>query len=74
MCVRVPLHSLKTRDVHKNIFGYENKGKNPIKKWCAKKHVNLLLIGEKGKRDYVTIKDFNMFLYDHTLLLGIKKF
>ena len=74
MCVRFPLHSLKTRDVHKNIFGYENKGKNPIKKWCAKKHVNLLLIGEKGKRDYVTIKDFNMFLYDHTLLLGIKKF
>ena len=40
----------------------------------CKKHVNLLLIGEKGKRDYVTIKDFNMFLYDHTLLLGIKKF
>ena len=74
MCIRVPLHSLKTRDVHKNIFGYENKGKNPIKKWCGKKHVNLLLIGEKGKRDYVTIKDFNMFLYDHTLLLGRKKF
>ena len=29
-------------------------------------HINLLLIGEKGKRYYVLIKDFDIFRYDHT--------
>ena len=37
------------------------------KKYCAERHINLLLIGEEGKRNYVFIKDFNTFMYDHTL-------
>ena len=31
------------------------------------KHVNLLLIREKGRKHYVLIKDFNSLMYDHTL-------
>ena len=31
--------------------------KNALKK--------ILLIGEEGKTDYVLIKDFNSFMYDH---------
>ena len=31
-----------------------------------KKHVDLLLIGEEGKRHYLLVKEF-MFIYDHTL-------
>ena len=38
------------------------------------KHVDLLLIGEEGKRDYVLIKDFNTFRYDHSLHCGRKHF
>ena len=70
---------VKTRDIHKiekkksisiSIFGYENKVKYPInisKKCCEDKHVDLLLIGEGEKKDYIVIKDFNTFMYDHTL-------
>ena len=29
--------------------------------------LDLLLIGEEGKRHYILIKDFNTFMYDHTL-------
>ena len=70
---------IKIRDIHKigkknsidiTVFGYENKEniqsmyqKNVMKK----KHTDLLLVGEKGKRHYVVIKDFNNFMYDHTL-------
>ena len=32
-----------------------------------KKHVDLLLIEEKGKRHYVLIKSFDTFLHNHTL-------
>ena len=32
-----------------------------------KKHFDLLLIGEEGKKQYVLIKDFNIFMHDHTL-------
>ena len=32
-----------------------------------KLQVDLLLIGEEGKRHYVRIKDFNTFLCDHIL-------
>ena len=39
-----------------------------------KKYVDLLLIGEKGKRQYVLIKYFNIFIYDHTLHCGKKHF
>ena len=37
-----------------------------------KKNINLLLIGEKGKGHYVLIKDFDIFMYDHTLHHGKK--
>ena len=77
---------IKIRDIHKiekknsigiSVFGYENKGKHPIyvsKNCCEEKHVDLLLIGEEGKRHYVLIKDFNTFIYDHTLHCGRKHF
>ena len=58
-----------------SVFGYEKKVKYPIcisEKCCEKKHVHLLLIGEKGKRQYVFIKDFNAFMYYHTLHCGRK--
>ena len=31
------------------------------------KHGDLLLIEAEGKRHYVFIKNFNTFMYDHTL-------
>ena len=78
---------VKLRDIHKiekknsigiSVFGYENKEKHPIyvpKKCCEKKeNVELLLIRAEGKRRYVLIKDFNTFMYDHTLHRGIKHF
>ena len=58
-------------------FCYENKEKKSnlrMKKGCKEKHVDLLLIGEEGKRHYVFIKDFNTFTYDHTLHCGRKRF
>ena len=33
-----------------------------------------MLIGKEGKRHYVLIKDFNMFMYDHSLHRGKKQF
>ena len=51
--------------------------KHPIyvsKKCCEEKHVDLLLIEEKGKRHYVLINDFNTFMYNHTLHHRKKKF
>ena len=44
------------------------------KKCCEDKHVDLLLIGEEEKKHYVLIKDFNSFMYDHTLHPGRKHF
>ena len=78
--------SVKGRDIHKieknnsisiNVFGYENKGKHAIyvsKKCREEKHVDLLLIGEEGKRHYVLIKDYNIFMYNHTVHRGRKHF
>ena len=43
-------------------------------KFCEKKHVDLLLIGEEGERNYVLMKDFNTFMYDHSLHRGRKHF
>ena len=77
---------VKIRDIHKiekknsiciSVFGYENEEKHPIylsKKCCEEKHVDVLLIGEQGKKDNVLIEDFNAFMYDHTLHLGGKYF
>ena len=60
----------KKNSIGVSIFGYENKEKHPIyvsKKYCEFKHVDVLLIGEEEKRHYVLIKEFNTFMYDHTL-------
>ena len=77
---------VKTREIHKiekknsisiSNFVYENKEKYlsyVSKKCCEDKHVDLLLIEEEGKRHYVLIKDFNLFMYDHTLDHGRKHF
>ena len=77
---------VKIRDIRKiekmnsigiSVFGYENKEKHPLyvsKKCCEEKHVDLLLIGEKGNRHYVLIKNFNTFIYDNTLHRGRKHF
>ena len=48
---------------------YENKKKYPIyvSKNTLKRHVELLLVGEEGKRLYDLIKDFNRIMHDHTL-------
>ena len=70
------------RDIHKierknfisiSVFGFENKEKHPIyvsKQCYEQNHVNLLLIGEEGKRNNVLIKDFNTFVHGQTLHCG----
>ena len=80
------MSNFSSRDIHKiekknsiaiSVFGYENKEKHPIyvsKKCCEEKYVDLSLIGEEEKRHYVLMKDFNTFIYDHTLHLGRKPF
>ena len=43
----------------------ENKEKYQIyvsKNYCEHKYVDLLLIGEEGKRHYIIIKEFNTFM------------
>ena len=42
------------------------------KKCSEEKHVDLILIVDKEKRHYFLIKDFNNFMYDHTLHHGKK--
>ena len=37
------------------------------KKCFEEKHVDLLLIGDEGKRHYALIKDFSTLMYDLTL-------
>ena len=69
---------VKIRDIHKiekknciniGIFVSRN---------TFKKHLELLLLEEKDKRHYILIKDFNTFMYNHTLrcgrLLVLKKY
>ena len=79
---------VKTRDIHihkieknnfirSSVFGYENKEKHPIyvsKKCCEGRHVDLLFIGEKCKKNYNLFKDFNTFMYEHTLHCRKKHF
>ena len=55
-------------------FGYKEKHTIHVsKKCCKEKHVDLLLTVE-GKRQYLPIKDFDSFMYDHTLNHGKKYF
>ena len=66
----------KKKFVAIRIFGFENTKKYPIyiSKKCEVKHVDLLLIGEEGKKHYVLINNFDTFMYDHTLDSGRKYF
>ena len=68
--------SVKCRNIYKiekknsigiGVFGYENKEKHSI---YVSKNVDLLLKGKKGQRHYAFTKDFNTFMYYHTLHLG----
>ena len=44
------------------------------KKCCEENYVDLLLIGEEGKRHYDLLKAINTFMYDHTLYRRKKTF
>ena len=60
----------KKNSIAISIFGYKNKkNTQPMsqKKCFAEKHVDLLLMGEEGKRCYVIINDFNALMFDDTL-------
>ena len=73
---------VEIRNIHKiekknsigiSAFGYENKEKHPInvlKNFCEDKHVDLLLVDEREKKHHVFIKNFNTFMYNHTLHRG----
>ena len=45
-----------------------------IKKHCEENQVDFLLIEKKSKRHHVLIKNFNTFMYNHTLHHGKKHF
>ena len=67
----------KKNSIRNSVFSCENKIKCSIyvtNKCFEEEHINLLLIGKKGKRHYVLIKDFNTFMYDHPLHGGRKYF
>ena len=76
--IRTWLKKLKRHNsIAISILGYENMEKYPIyvsKQSYEEKHVDLLLIGEEGKRHHVLIKDFNAFMFDHTWHCGKKCF
>ena len=82
--MKFPVKIRDTNKIEKNnsigisVFGYENKERHPIyvsENVCEEKHVDLLLIGEEGKKHYVLIKDFiKYFMYGHTLYRGRKHF
>ena len=67
--VRDILKTEKNNSIGTSVFGYENKEKYPIyvSNNTFKKHIDLLLIVEEGKRHYALIKYFNTCMYDHTL-------
>ena len=48
----------------------KNNKKHPnyiSKHFCEEKHVDFLLIGKERKIHYALIKDFDSFMYNHTL-------
>ena len=51
------------------VFLVKNKEKYPIYEWknLFKRHIDLLLIAEEGKKHYVLIKYFNTCMCDYTL-------
>ena len=44
------------------------------KRCTQEKHVDLLLIVEEGKRQYLLFKDYTTLMYDYTFHHGIKHF
>ena len=71
------IHKIKKKEMYRiSVFGYENKDKYPIYVSINifQRHVDLSLIGEEYERHYVLIKDFNTFMYNHTLSRGRKHF
>ena len=75
---------LKIRDIHKigkrnsignRSFVYQEKHATHVPKKCyEEKLVDVLLIGKKGKRHYVLIKNVNTSMYDHILQCERKHF
>ena len=58
-------------------FWFEDKNRYPIyvsQKCCENKYVDLLSLGEGGKKHYFLIKDFNKFMCDCKLHHGRKHF
>ena len=76
---------MKVRDIHKiekrnciniSVFVYQNKEKYLIYVLnnAFKRHVDLLLLGRKAKRQYIHVKESNMSMYDHIPRCGKKSF
>ena len=66
----------KKNSIGISAFGFENKESYPIhvsKKCYKEKHVVLLLMGKESKGHSVLIKDFDTFIYDHTLFCEKKQ-
>ena len=58
----------KQNSIRINVFGYENEQPYPIhiSKETFQDQINLLLITEDEKEDYVLIKDFDKFMYNQS--------
>ena len=67
--VRDFLKTEKNNSIGISVFDYENKEKYPtdVSNNTFKRHIDLLLIVEEGKRHCALIKCFNTCMYDHTL-------
>ena len=75
---------LQIRDIHKigkrnsignRSFVYQEKHATHVPKKCYKeKQVDVLLVGKKGKRHYVLLKNVNTSMYDHILQCERKHF
>ena len=65
----------KKNSINLSVFCYENKEKLLVyvsRKCSEEKHVDLSIIGEEGNREYVLIKNFNTFMFDHILKTALK--
>ena len=65
----------KQNDIFVNVLGYED-GYYPlyISRYQKERHVNLLLLDEKGKTHYCLIKNLNGMLHSQTKHVGKKFF
>ena len=73
----IDIHKIeKKSSISMNVFVDKIKEKYPIyvsKQCCEEKHIDLLLVGE-GEKLYVLLKDFNTFMFDHSLHCGRRHF